>query len=101
MRPRASRLLSLIAHMPRVSTANTAGEHAENLAPLTTVRFFGVPRTPLAARTSMARNERAPGTRNAPERWAAGALVEQIKKGVRGQDLNLRPSGYEPDELPG
>src|ERR1700678_3738515 len=23
------------------------------------------------------------------------------KKGLRGQDLNLRPSGYEPDELPG
>ncbi len=22
-------------------------------------------------------------------------------KGLRGQDLNLRPSGYEPDELPG
>ena len=21
--------------------------------------------------------------------------------GLRGQDLNLRPSGYEPDELPG
>ena len=23
------------------------------------------------------------------------------ESGVRGQDLNLRPSGYEPDELPG
>ena len=27
------------------------------------------------------------------------ALVR--RKGLRGQDLNLRPSGYEPDELPG
>jgi hypothetical protein len=25
----------------------------------------------------------------------------QTRKGLRGQDLNLRPSGYEPDELPG
>ena len=28
------------------------------------------------------------------------SLLEDIK-GLRGQDLNLRPSGYEPDELPG
>src|SRR5580698_4574355 len=29
------------------------------------------------------------------------ALATQRTKGLRGQDLNLRPSGYEPDELPG
>jgi hypothetical protein len=27
--------------------------------------------------------------------------IKREKKSLRGQDLNLRPSGYEPDELPG
>ena len=31
----------------------------------------------------------------------ANALIYRAYVWLRGQDLNLRPSGYEPDELPG
>ena len=30
-----------------------------------------------------------------------GMLIALCRNWLRGQDLNLRPSGYEPDELPG
>ena len=39
---------------------------------------------------------RAHRERKSPARgWAKSLFI-----GLRGQDLNLRPSGYEPDELP-
>ncbi len=40
-------------------------------------------------------------TQTPPRRAASKLLISCRKDWLRGQDLNLRPSGYEPDELPG
>ena len=34
-------------------------------------------------------------------RFAANSLIQLLFSWLRGQDLNLRPLGYEPNELPG
>ena len=38
----------------------------------------------------------------APKRKAPGRSIKRVQglRELRGEDLNLRPSGYEPDELP-
>ena len=43
-------------------------------------------------------NWRYPGNKKPPSKWIAVLVGSSW---LRGQDLNLRPSGYEPDELPG
>ena len=47
----------------------------------------------LTALVGLAQNANSPAS--------AGRVVVSTVKVVAGQDLNLRPSGYEPDELPG
>ena len=40
------------------------------------------------------------GQKCRPEKSKGSHRCKPLKFGLRGQDLNLRPSGYEPDELP-
>ena len=41
----------------------------------------------------MRRAEKNPG-------WSGPGVLEEMQGWLRGKDSNLRPSGYEPDELP-
>ena len=43
----------------------------------------------------------AAATPRKKEKCDSAARISHLQKILRGQDLNLRPSGYEPDELPG